>query len=113
MHSVVGFALAAPVVVQEHEVRVSMVDAANDLSEPSNPAVVPRTIIDLSSDDSSSPSPSPSPSPVPDPGSTSLSPTSQAPTAEPDQLNPSSPHGNADLNLSSYQDQGPTDISDR
>jgi hypothetical protein len=57
--------------------------------------------------------PIPSPRLPVGPGPTSTSPTSQVPTDEPDPLNPSSPHGNADLNTSPYQGQRPTYNSDR
>ena len=163
--SVVDFVLAAPVVVQEHKVRISVVDAAKDGTdtsplrrrrgrdpsgkwpanaadrtnappiprssdsghwreheprqhnprprteskgspEPSNPA----PSIDLYANNPPGPSSSP---PPPEPGSASPLPLSQAPTDEPDPLNPSSLHGNTDLNSSHYQGQGPTDNFDR
>jgi hypothetical protein len=101
---------------------------SNDPPEPSKPALS----IDLNADYSPSPSPPhidpnansppsaspphidpnanspPPPPPPPGPESTSPLPTSQAPTDEPDPLNPSSPHGNTYLNPSLYQGQGPT-----
>jgi hypothetical protein len=55
----------------------------------------------------------PSPRPPPGPESTSPLPTSQAPTDEPGPSNPSSSHGNTDLNHSLYQCQGLTDDSNR
>src|SRR6266403_5657263 len=69
MLSVINFALTAPVVVREHEVRAI---EPNDEPGPSNPAP-----------------PIDSPSPLPGPGSTA------APTDEPHPLNPTSPlaHG--------------------
>ena len=160
--SVIGFAPAAPVVVQEHDVRVSGVDAANDETAPSrlrrdpwqanssaadrtNAPLIPRSSARSSDSghwreqqeprqhkprsrtnsnyppEPSNPAPPidltddtpPSPSlPPARPGSTSPSLTSQAPTVEPDPLNPSSsPHGNTDLNPSPYQGQGLTDDS--
>jgi hypothetical protein len=159
MLCVTDFALAAPVTVQGHEVRVRVVDAvkpvqdetatsplrrgpsdkwlmnaagltnapiprssdsghwrdqeprqhdsrsrteSNGSPEPSNPPPP----IDLN--DNYSPSPSPphidsnanhpaSPSLRPGSGPTSPIPTSQTPPDEPGPLNPSSPHGNADI----------------
>ena len=145
MLSVIDFALAAPVVVREHD---SMADNGIAVSplrpDPSwsanavdqiNAPPIPRSS-DLGdwweqepgyhnprsrTDSIGSPEPSnpannpPSLSPPAGPGSTPPLPTSQAPTDETDplKLNPSSPHGNADLNLSLYQGQGPTDNSYR
>jgi hypothetical protein len=134
--SVIDFALAAPVVVQEHEVRVSVVGAANDRTatsslrrDPSNkwpanaPDAPPTPILRSSdwresrqhnlrsrTDSIGSPELSNSASLYANnPPTTSPSPTNQAPTDEPD----SSPHGNTDLNPSPYEGQGPTDNSDR
>jgi hypothetical protein len=116
--SVINFALATPVVVQEHE----PANAADQTNAPP----IPRSSdagnwynLRSRTDSIGSPEPSnpannpPSLSPPPGPGSTPSSPTSQAPTDETNTLNPSSPHGNADLNTSLYQSQGPTDNSDR
>ena len=134
MLSGIDFALAAPVFVQERGVRVSVVDAANDGTalplrrdqsdkwpanaadrtnappiprsgywreqvprqhKPSNPAELP---IDL---DANYP---PSPSYPPGFEPTHL-PTIQAPTDEPNPLNPLSPHGNTYSSPSFYNGQ--------
>jgi len=131
--SVVDFALAAPVVVREHEVRVSVVGAAKDGTAPSipdkwlanatgrtNAPPIPRSSDSVHWREQEQeprqydPYNPQSPSPPADPasGSTSPSPTSQAPTFEADPLNPPSPHGNTDLNLL-IRVREPTDDSDR
>jgi len=133
--SVIEFALAAPVVVQEHEVRVSVVPANAAVDRTNAPPI--RRLLDSpghwreqeprqhhdnprwGTDSSGSPEPSnidldannpptPSLSPPPGPGSTSLSPAShwQAWIDELDPLNPSSPHGNTDINSSHHRGPG-------
>jgi hypothetical protein len=134
MLSVIDFALAAPVGVQEHEVRVSVGGAAKDRiaisplrRDPSDKwlanaadwtnaaAALP---IPRSSNSDSDPTlpiakppldlnadPIPSPPLQVGPGHTSPSLTSRSLTDEPDPLNLPSPHGNTYLNPSPYQSE--------
>jgi hypothetical protein len=134
MLSVIDVAPTAPVLVQEHEMRVSVVDAAKDgtatlplrrdpsdkwLANAADRTNTPPIPISSSSDsghwweqDLRQHNPRPRRDLNDSPGpSTSPSPTSQAPTDEPNLLNPPSPNGNAYLNLSPYQ--GLTDNSDK
>lgn len=112
--SVIDFALAAPVVVQEHEARVSVVDVAKDgtatsplrrdpAADRTNARPIPREQEPRQHNKRMPP-----PGSTPPPESTPPPPISQA-TYKPDPLNPPSPYSNTDSNVSPYQGQGPTD----
>jgi hypothetical protein len=102
MLSIIDIALAAPVVVQEHEVRVSVVDAAKDGTAMSPLRWDPSDKwLANAADRTNAPS-------IP-----RSSDSGHWREQEPRQHNPSSPQGNTDLNPSPYRGQGLTDNSDR